>query len=193
MPWEKTFDVDEALCAAMEAFWAHGYEATSMQDLVEAMGVNRGSIYDTFGDKRQLFLKALKRYDKVERKAFLSALRQGRSPAQTLRALFDTLVREAAGDTPGDGCFLVNTALDVAPHDTEVAAIVARGFEAIEVYFRDLVREGQALGEFNADVRPVEAARLLLAALIGMRVMSRSRPRKNVLKSVAAQALKILE
>jgi len=76
MPWTKNFDVDRTLDKAMRLFWAHGYEATSMQDLVDGMGINRGSIYSTYGDKRQLFLAALNRYDVECRKSLLESLDQ---------------------------------------------------------------------------------------------------------------------
>ncbi len=72
MARHKEFDQDEALQKAMEAFWARGYEATSMQDLVEHMGINRQSLYDTFGDKHSLFLKALDRYHEVETRKLLA-------------------------------------------------------------------------------------------------------------------------
>ncbi len=193
MPWEKQFDVDEALKKAMQAFWSRGYEATSMQDLVEVMGINRGSIYDTFGDKRSLFLEALKRYDAVERANFLASLRKDRTPRRTIQALFDALVAEAVEQKTRDGCFLVNSALELAPHDDDVARIVSGGFAAIQRYFRDLIREGQALGEFREDIVAGDVARLLLSAVIGIRVISRSWPEKPVLKSIARQAMKLLD
>jgi len=117
MPWEKQFDSDDALMRAMEAFWGRGYEATSMQDLVSCMGINRGSLYATFGDKRALFLAALRRYDAHYRQDWLSALRQANGPKATILAAFDDAVEAALGRKGRRGCFLVNTALELSPHD----------------------------------------------------------------------------
>ena len=90
MPWKKQFDTDEALAKAMNAFWARGYEATSVQDLVACMGINRGSLYATFGDNRQLFIQALRRYDAQHREAWVAALekrrRRGRRARRPARA-----------------------------------------------------------------------------------------------------------
>ena len=84
MPWEKTFDTDEVLGKAMQAFWARGYEATSIQDLLDTMGLNRGSLYATFGDKRSLFIRALRHYDAVHRRAWVVALAQRGSPREAI-------------------------------------------------------------------------------------------------------------
>ena len=73
MPWEKQFDPDTALDKAMQAFWAHGYDATSIQDLVDCMGINRGSMYATFGDKRSLFIQALNRYNTTRGEPWIEA------------------------------------------------------------------------------------------------------------------------
>lgn len=193
MPREKQFDVDAALDDAMRIFWAKGYQATSLQDLLDAMGIQRGSLYDTFGDKRSLYLAAIKRYDETERKHTLAWARQGRSPRETVQVLFDALVNEAVQRKKRDGCFLVNTALELAPHDKAMAGVVTDGFEAIERFFAQVLREGQACGEVNVDINVRDVSRMLLAAMIGIRVMSRSWPDKSVLNSIAAQAMKLLD
>ncbi|HFD81384.1 MAG TPA: TetR/AcrR family transcriptional regulator [Gammaproteobacteria bacterium] len=193
MPWEKQFDVDEALGKAMRAFWSKGYEATSMRDLVDAMGVNRGSLYATFGDKRALFIEALRRYSDREVSAVLSRARSGRSPREAVQALFDEVTADAGGGRNRDGCFLVNTALELAPHDADIAKLVSSGFEVIQGFFRERIKEGQALGEINAAVDARDVARMLLAALIGIRVISRSWPDQSLLNSIAAQAMALLD
>lgn len=193
MPWEKQFNVDDALKKAMQAFWSKGYEATSMQDLVDTMGVNRGSIYDTFGDKRALYIEALKRYSNSEVTATLSKVRAGRNPREAIQALFDGLIADAVVKKSRDGCFLVNTALELAPHDTDIEKLVAKGFKAIQTYFRELITDGQALGEINLDINARDVARMLLAAMIGIRVISRSWPEKSLLNSIVAQAMALLD
>lgn len=195
MPWEKQFDVEAALAKAMQAFWARGYEATSMQDLVTCMGLNRGSLYATFGDKRSLFIQALRRYDETHREAWLAAIRAAKGPRDAVLAAFEGAI-EAALDRrvegASDGCFLVNTALELSPHDAEIGAIVARGFAETEDFFRAMIAEGQAAGEIPAELDPRETARSLLGLFIGLRVLARSRPEKALLRSIAKQAAALL-
>ena len=89
MPREKQFDETAVLGKAMEAFWARGYEATSVRDLVEAMGLHRGSIYAAFGGKRSLFLKALRHYETHRRRAWLEALRRRHGPRAAILSVFE--------------------------------------------------------------------------------------------------------
>ena len=195
MPWEKQFDVDQALAKAMQAFWARGYEATSMRDLVTCMGLNRGSLYATFGDKRSLFVQALKRYDETHREAWLAAVRQANGPKDAVLAAFEAAIKAALDQKAGgasDGCFLVNTALELSAHDAEIGAIVARGFAATEDFFHAMIAEGRAAGEIPAGLDPREAARSLLGLFIGLRVLARSRPEPALLRAIAKQAEALL-
>ena len=193
MPWEKQFDVDAALTRAMEAFWSNGYEATSTQDLLGHMGINRGSLYDTFGSKRRLFLDALRHYQATYQGPKIAAAARGRTPRETIGVLFDSLVSEALGDTDRCGCLLVNTALELAPHDEEIAEIVADGLRGIETFFRDTIERGRETGDIPERIDAVEVSRALLGLMIGMRVLARSRPDESLLESIAAQAKALLE
>ncbi len=188
MPWEKQFDSDEALSKAMGAFWAQGYDATSMQDLVDCMGINRGSLYATFGDKRSLFIEALRRYDAVYRKGWVAKLVISHGPRAAIDAAFDQAIAAVLDAGSSDGCLLVNTALELSPHDREISAIVGHGLAEMEGFFRDMIEQGQAAGEIASHVAPVETARGLLSLFIGLRVLSRSRPEESLLRSVANQA-----
>ncbi len=193
MPWEKQFDVDDALTRAMEVFWSKGYEAASMQDLLVHMGINRGSLYDTFGNKRRLFLKALRHYQATYLRSRVAAAARGRTPKAVIGAMFEMLVADALGDNRRSGCLLVNTALERAPHDAEVAAVVAEGLGEIEAFFAATIRQGRAAGEIPEHVDAVEAARGLLGLMLGMRVLARSLPEETVLRSIAGQAMAMLE
>lgn len=189
MPWEKQFDKDEVLSKAMLAFWRHGYEATSMQDLVDCTGINRGSLYATFGDKRALFLASLHMYDDGLRRRMLSELEQGFAPIEAIRRLFLAFVEAAPPLDGNKGCFLTNTALELAQHDKEVGQIVARSQEDIEAFFARIVKKGKVAGDIPAHVKPNEAARGLLASFLGLIVLTRSRPEKTLLKAIAEEAL----
>ena len=192
MPWEKQFSTEDVLTKAMHAFWAHGYEATSMQDLVASMGINRASIYATFGDKHSLFVEALRAYDERHRAAFLDRLCQRHCGKAAIVKAFDEVIASALASGSRDGCLLVNTALELSPHDEAVAEIVSDGLRQVETFFNDMIKAGQALGEIPLSVDPATASQALLSLFIGLRVLTRSRPEKALFKSIARQVKAML-
>ena len=189
MPWNKQFDQDVVLDRAMQIFWKNGYAATSMQDLVDTMEINRASIYATFGDKRSLFLASLRMFDASVRLEVLSRLRLGRKPAAAVRDLFESFLEQAMDGGFSRGCLITNTALELAAHDPEVAGIVADAQTEIECFLKDRILAGQAAGEIRFELDAAATAKGLLASLIGLMVLIRSRPEKSLLKSVVSEAL----
>lgn len=189
MPWEKQFDIEGGLDKAMQVFWAHGYEATSIQDLVDSMGINRGSLYGTYGDKRELFLAALHRYDETIRRQTLADLEKKFKPRQAIRGLFEAFAEPASGQRPARGCFLTNCALELAPHDVEVRKIIANAQKQTEAFFERMIKKGKASGEIAKEIRAINAARGLLASLLGMIVLTRSRPEKALIRSIIDDAM----
>ncbi len=192
MPWEKQFDEADVLDKAMQAFWAHGYEATSIQDLVDCMGLNRGSLYAAFGDKRKLFIRSLEHYETHHRRAWLDSLRHRHTPRGAMLSVFEGAIGAALSDHSRSGCFLVNTAIELSPHDEEIARVVAGGLSDTEAFFRDLVLEGQRIGDIPSHVDPVRTARRMLGLLTGLRVLARSRPERPLLEALADQAAELL-
>ena len=191
MPRKKEFDVDMVLDKAMAAFWTRGYEATSLNDLLDCMQIQRASLYNAFGDKRTLFLEVLRRYD-VSRQVEIVALAKAHSPRQAILSLFRNIITAVVKNGARDGCFLVNTALELSQHDEEVAQIVDRAFIKREQFFRKMIERGRASGEISQTVVPTPTARVLLSLCIGLRVLSRSRPEKVLLQSIAHQAEALL-
>ncbi len=173
MPREKQFDVEAALDRAMETFWAHGYEPTSMERLLERMGINRGSFYDTFESKRAVLLEALRRYA-VERGEAMRAAAEGRPPREAILSVFRTLISGSPRAPGCRGCLLVNSAVELAPRDAEVAKIVRKGFRDIARFFARLVERGQAAGEIDRGLDAAELGRALLGHLLAGMVMTRS-------------------
>jgi TetR/AcrR family transcriptional repressor of nem operon len=188
MPWEKTFDRERTLGRATRLFWRRGYEATSIQDLVSGLGINRGSLYATFGGKRSLFLEALLHYDDEHRRAFTDRHRQRRSARKAITGAFEEVIETSTRGGSRDGCLLVNTALELAPHDGQVAAIVDRALRDVETFFADMIERGQNQNEIPGSVRRTDTARALLSLFIGLRVLSRSRPDRAVFRSIVRQA-----
>lgn len=192
MPWDKTFDIEETLGKAMMAFWRHGYEATSMQDLVDCTGVNRGSLYATYGDKRALFLAALRQYDEKVRRRLLADVEARLPPREAIRQVFLAFTAGAAEPGGSRGCFLTNTALELAPHDPEIRRFVARTQAEVEAFFARLIANGKAAADIPPHVDPQRTASGLLASLIGLIVLTRSRPEQGLLHSIVDDAMERL-
>ena len=187
MPWEKQFDRRRALERAMALFWKQGYEATSVQDLVSELGVNRGSLYATFGDKRSLFIEALRLYDDEYRLAFTRRLSSGNPGRNAIVDAFQQVVVSARGGSR-EGCFLVNTALELSPHDDEIGGIVSRALGQVERFFAEMIEVGKAEGEIPSRVPTADTSRALLSLFVGLRALSRTRPRGFALSSIVRQA-----
>lgn len=193
MPRKKQFAVDDVKKKAMRTFWDQGYRGTSMQDLVETMGINRASLYDTFGDKYALFIDTLHNYNDSYAKPFFARLRRTNSPRQAIIALFDEICDGISKGEEQNGCYIINTALEMSPHDAKVSKIVNRTFSYVEKnFFRKLIERGQASGEISKSVIPATTSRTLLNVLIGLRVLSRNRPEKALLNSVRDQVQTLL-
>jgi len=189
----RRVDYDRVVTNAMHRFWRHGYWGTSMKDLLDSIGVGRGSLYSTLrSSKRGLFERALELYLGQTREGLAQVAEGSASPRRTIAQMFETAVDVAVESGSRDGCFLVNTALDVAPHDRHVAGMVGRAFQEIEDTFRILVERGQAAGEIPRDADAGRIARALLSLMITLRVFSRSRPEESVLRTIQDDAEALL-
>ncbi|MGH7041950.1 MAG: TetR/AcrR family transcriptional regulator [Acetobacteraceae bacterium] len=188
----REFDETEALDAAMQCFWARGYEATSMRDLAERMGITGASLYNAFGDKRRLFRRGLDRYldnGVRERIARLRAL----PPRAAIAAYFNEIVTRTLADRERRGCMLVNCALELGSHNPALRRAVAAELGEIESFFRDCIESGQADGTI-APGRPADdLARHLLAVVLGLSVLARARPDRALLEGVVRPALALLD
>ncbi|HEX5291961.1 MAG TPA: TetR/AcrR family transcriptional regulator [Streptosporangiaceae bacterium] len=188
----KEFDPDAALRAALELFWTRGYEATSMADLVEHMGVAKASIYATFGGKRELYLRALDRYGDLTDPGLLDRLSQPGPVLPAVRALVESYAGEAAGPGGRRGCFVVNTAVELAPHDPAAARRVQANWDFLETALTSALVRAQAQGELAADRDPRALGRMLLVLMQGLRVMGKAATEPERLRAAAAQALAVL-
>ena len=157
------------------------------------MGINRGSLYATFGDKHNLFVAALRRYDDRHRAAWVAGLARSATAREAILGTFEGAIAAVLEQGARDGCLLVNTALELSPHDAEVAEVVAQGLSEMEGFFRAMIERGQAAGEIAAGRDAAETARALLSLFIGLRVLSRSRPEAPLLRSIARQAAALLD
>lgn len=192
MPWEKTFDIDEATDKATEVFWKKGYDATSMADLINAMKINKGSLYNAFGSKKELFDRALARYDQQNRAAKLAELREWDDPVAAIQALFDGLIEEAQGANCNLGCFVINTAQDLPNQPPEVADVVRKSLADIESFFREMIEKGQEKGQVPTSVAAPSTAQALLSMLVGLRLLARGAAGTDALHSIRDGAMRLV-
>ena len=173
MARHKDFDPDLALEQAMRLFWLRGYHATSIQDLVEATGVNRASLYATFGGKDALFLAAVERYlNEINRKR-LAKMQANPSVRDAIHGYFEDLVAFASGEGRQLGCMLTNAAVEFGEGEEPMGKRLFGLFDEVEEQLTALIEQGQAAGEIDPARDPRAAARFLLTMINGMRVMSR--------------------
>jgi TetR/AcrR family transcriptional repressor of nem operon len=192
MARSKEFDPDVALQRALELFWRKGYEATSMTDLVEHLGIGRASIYATFGGKSELYLKAYDRY--LENGIDFIGLLSRPGPAlPAVRALVERYAEESARDTDHRGCFVVNTAVELAPHDPALARRVEANWDFVETALTSALTRARAQGELEPGKDPRALARFLLTVMQGMRVLGKSSDNPARLRDAAEQALSVLD
>ncbi|MCW2865368.1 MAG: transcriptional regulator, TetR family [Actinoallomurus sp.] len=188
----KQFDPDAALQKALELFWERGYEATSMADLVEHLGIARASIYATFGGKHELYLKAHERYAQSRDPNVVEMLSQPGPALPAVRALVNAYAEESIGDKRRRGCLVVNSAVELAGRDPHTARRVAASWDTLETALTSALIRARAQGELAADKDPRALARFLLVLLQGMRVLGRTDPDPARLRDSAAQALSVL-
>jgi TetR/AcrR family transcriptional repressor of nem operon len=167
----REFDTEAAVERAMRVFWCKGYEATSISDLVEATGVQRGSLYAAFGSKQGLYHAALDRYREQLGAPLLAALSSGQDIRQVLRAVLTGLVDEAVNDPQRRGCLMVNAATERLSVDRGVGVRVRDTITAMEEALTDAIGEAQRLGQVRTDASASALAGFIVLAVQGVRVM----------------------
>jgi TetR/AcrR family transcriptional regulator, transcriptional repressor for nem operon len=189
----KDFDEGEVLAKAIKLFWQKGYNGTSMQDLVDGLGISRSSIYDTFGDKHQLYLKALCTYRQnqvVIRDQILNAS----VPAKAaIRQLMDLTIDQMIRDKQHKGCFLINSAVENAPHDKETNAIICQNDQEVENAFYEVIKRGQSNGEIAGKQDPRALARFLFNNIVGIQVTAKSATDKTALHDIVSLTMSVLD
>lgn len=193
MARKKEFDETEVLNRAMEIFWHKGYEATSVQDLVDTMGINRGSLYGTFSDKKALFLATIQHYDRTVVTAIVQVLHRPGSARDAIEDYFRDVVERCAQDLDRQGCFLAHSAVEVAPHDLEVEKRLMASLQRIESAFFDALVLARKQGEISTRRDLREVARFLTSNLQGIRVVARVNKNREQLLTIADMALSILD
>ncbi len=195
MPRTKEFDETEVLDQALELFRARGFKHTSFSDLVDELGVSRQSLYDTYGDKQTLYQTALRRYldralDGIRRK-----LDDPAPVREVLAGMFEGLIAGTCNSTAAGspGCFMVNSMVELSPHDADTRAIAQIHAREIEGLFASRLSQAQRKGEIAKSKDPVALARFLYHTILGLSVASRALGDRESLKQSARLALQVLD
>ncbi|NJR61422.1 MAG: helix-turn-helix transcriptional regulator [Cyanobacteria bacterium CRU_2_1] len=189
---DKQFDPEIALSKAMEVFWARGYEAASLSELLEHMEIGRKSMYDTFGNKRSLFLKALEYYAQTQTKSIRDRLAAPGSPLANLESVLQNL--QIMHARPGSkGCMIGTNIADFNTDDAEMAAILQGHLKEIEDAYYKAITQAQAVGELDQSTNARDLARLLLCTTQGMALLGRVLNSSTLLQGTVRAAVALLK
>ncbi len=193
MPRVKLFNQDVVLYKAMELFWKSGYHATSMQELVTHLGINRASLYDTFGGKKELFDQSLALYCDTNKRETRQFLQKQKSVKDGLRALFENTVFEATSDIEFKGCFVVNTTTELIPGDEEIKKALLENRSIYEEIFYEFLLSGEQSGEISKDKDLRAIAGLIYILLSGIKVIAKIEPNQTRILSSINTVLSLLD
>jgi len=189
----QEFDTDTVLDNAMKVFWKKGFDDASIQDLVDATGLNRGSLYNSFGDKASLFSAVMDHYRAASPTRILTDNIDGTSPRQRLTDFFDTLVERALADAEHKGCLLTNTAAGLYGCNDTMSIWVHDTLIKFENTLTDVIERGQNCGEITTSQSSRQLAHFFVGVAQGINVMARANPDPAMLMNIAKQALRTLD
>jgi TetR/AcrR family transcriptional repressor of nem operon len=184
MARSKDFDENEVLAKAIQLFWHKGYNGTSMQDLVDGLGISRSSLYDTYIDKHTLFVKALESYQNSGAATIQELINTPGPAKDTVKQLLEFATNQLLADKQQKGCFMVNAEVEVAPHDAEVNNLVCKNDQQMEDAFYQVIRKGQENGELGNQQDARALSRFIFNTVKGMRVTAKSTTDKSVFDDI---------
>lgn len=179
----KSFKETEVLDKIQRLFLANGFNGTSVDDLVHASGLSRSSLYDTFGDKESLFISALSKYRAENTQTMIEKIQKSHDIKQTIREIFE-YIEEDSKQQKKLGCMMVNTAVELAPHDKKVGALVDENMTSIHRVLSQALKKAQATGEISKQFSSEAIATLILTTINGLRVAEKWGSNEKVYKQV---------
>lgn len=189
----KDFDENEVLSKAIQIFWHKGYNGTSMQELVDGLGISRSSLYDTYTDKHTLFVKALESYQNSGSGKIQEIINNSESAKATIKQLLEFIINGLLCDEQQKGCFMVNAEVEVAPHDSEINNLVCKNDQQMEDAFYLVIKKGQDSGEIkkNQDARAL--SRFIFNTVKGMQVTAKSTSDRAVFDDIIKLTVSALD
>jgi TetR/AcrR family transcriptional repressor of nem operon len=189
----KDFDEAEVLSKAVCIFWHKGYNGTSMQDLVDGLGISRSSLYDTFGDKHALYIKALDSYQQTGGSQMCDIINNTASAKEAIKKLLELTMRDLLNDEQRKGCFMVNAEIELASLDAEVKNLICRNEQQFEGAVLRAIKKGQDSGEIRNTQDPLALARFIINAVRGMQVSAKATADKAFFDDIIKTTLSVLD
>lgn len=189
----REFDEAAVLDAAIDRFWQHGYEATSVRDLADEMNIAGASLYNAFGDKRSLYERSLNRYLDQTFRERIRRIEPSLPPREAVIAFLQEIIKRSVTDKQRRGCLLVNSAIESAPHDPKFLDIVATFLTEVEAFFLRCVSKGQGDGTISRAHSAADLSKSLLGILLGIRVLARVRPERKLLEGLVRPVFGLLD
>lgn len=189
----REFDFNNTLELAMQAFWAKGYEATSLDDLCTATGLGRSSLYAAFGDKQSLYLSALAHYECAAITRITAAISNGKSPLDGISRFIDRIIEDIVAGPGRRGCFIGNCAAELARQDRTVASHVRQSMDRIQNTFRNALTQAREMGQLPKDADIDALAAFLMSGIQGLRLVGKANPDRAVLTDIAKVMLRCIE
>lgn len=193
MPRVKQFNENEVLTRAMNLFWRNGYSATSVEDLVQHLGINRASLYSTFGDKENLFKKSLALYRENNTSGLKEFFKSEPNVKEGFLKLFQMSIEESVQDKDQKGCFVVNTTTELIPGDETINAALEENKRIFTSLFHEYLKSGELKGQIKNGKDLQSIAILLFILYNGLKVVSKIKPDKEELNASIEEALKLLD
>jgi TetR/AcrR family transcriptional repressor of nem operon len=188
----KEFDERVALERAMNLFWQRGYAAVGLSDLLDEMRISRQSLYDTFGNKRELFIRTIQHYRSTQLAQALALLEREGSPIGNVKEVV-RFFEHLASDARCRGCLVANALVEVGPHDAEIAALLGETLDLLRKSLQRALRRAQERGELPAGKSPLELSRALTNAMLGMAVTGKLRLGRSALRDIYSGTLSMLD
>ncbi len=188
----REFDIDEATRDAMEVFWQNGFHATSLPDLIEGMGLTRGSIYKAYDDKRSIYLAALDSYvdGKLDR---IAAKLERADKRVAIRDTLALIARECAAELGRKGCFVTAALAEMVPNDPDVEARSIRLLSGLERLFSDAITEGKASGSISSRTPTAVLAKTIVCMSVGLSVLGKLGPTERANRKLTDVAMALLD
>jgi len=183
------FDRSDVLQQAIQLFWVQGYSNTSIKNLVAVTGLQPGSLYAAFGDKRGLFLAALDMYFETMKHDLFAALHNDKPPIERLTDFFNQLVQESYCDPERKGCLLINTLSEIPVNDVEINTRLQAMFSEVEQELKQLLIEAKTLGHISEHQDPETLAKFLVTGIFGLRLFNKTQPDSDSLQAIVRHLL----
>ncbi len=185
----REFNSEQALDAAMHLFWRKGYEATSMHDLLDTMQLSKSSLYQTFGNKHQLFQYCLENYRELITCMFEKGLNEAKSGKKFIEQTFMMLLENTEPADKRIGCLITNTAAEFSQRDPDIAALTKKGMESFTQVFLQAVKKAQQDGEISPSRDPMKLAYYLMANVTGINMMIKAGASQETLQNIASEVI----